>query len=96
MVVRFLALRAGRSLPPGRFLILISDRSLIDPRAIMRLEGLGQSKNPIFSSGMEPATSQIRYRVPPDFLHINITLVVLNVCRESEVVMATLDIQFVC
>jgi hypothetical protein len=56
MVVRLSALRAGRPLPPGRFLILISIRGGVDPRAIMRLKGLGELKNPITSSGIEPVT----------------------------------------
>jgi hypothetical protein len=38
MAVRLSALRAGRSLPPGRFLVLISVR--VDPRAIVTLEQL--------------------------------------------------------
>jgi hypothetical protein len=45
MVVRLSALCAGCPLPPGRFLVLISVRGWVDPRAIVWLEGLGQLKN---------------------------------------------------
>jgi hypothetical protein len=44
MAVRLSALRAGRPLPPGRFLVLISFSGWVDPRAIVRLEELGQFK----------------------------------------------------
>jgi hypothetical protein len=40
--------------PPGRFLILISVSDCVDPRAIVRLEALGQFKNPMTSSRIEP------------------------------------------
>jgi hypothetical protein len=72
MAMRLSALRAGRPLPPGRFLVLISVRNSVDLRAIVRLEGLGQLKNSMTSSVMEPAIfrlvawcrKQLRYRVP--------------------------------
>jgi hypothetical protein len=44
MAVRLSALRAGRFLLPGRFLVLISLRGLVDPRALVRLEALGKGK----------------------------------------------------
>jgi hypothetical protein len=54
MSVRLTALRTGRALLPGRFLVPISVRGPVDPRAIARLEGLDQVKNPMTSSGIEP------------------------------------------
>jgi hypothetical protein len=59
MAVRLSAFRAGRPLTPGRFLIYVSVRGWVDPRAIVRLEGLGQMKNPVTSSGIEPATFRL-------------------------------------
>jgi hypothetical protein len=44
MAVSFSVLRAGRPLSPGRSLVLISVRGSVDPRAIVRLEGLSQLK----------------------------------------------------
>jgi hypothetical protein len=57
MAVRLSTLRAGRPLPQSRFLILISVRGWIDPRVIVRLEGLGELKNLMTSSGIQHACS---------------------------------------
>jgi hypothetical protein len=59
MEVRLLASRAFRPLLPGRFLALISARSRVDPRAVMRLERLNQLKNLITSTGIELATYRL-------------------------------------
>jgi hypothetical protein len=50
MYVRFWALLAGRFLPSGRFLVLISVKGWVEPRTIVRLEGFGKFKK-ITSSG---------------------------------------------
>jgi hypothetical protein len=44
MAVRLSALSASWPLPPRRFLVLISVRGWVDPRAIVLLEGLGKLK----------------------------------------------------
>jgi hypothetical protein len=57
MVVRLSALCAGHPLSPGIFLLLISLRGWIDPRAIVQLEG--QLKNSVTSLGIKPATYRL-------------------------------------
>jgi hypothetical protein len=44
MALRLSALRAGRPLPAGRFLVIISVKGWVDLKAIVRLEGLGELK----------------------------------------------------
>jgi hypothetical protein len=73
MVVRLSAIRAGLPLSLGIFLVLISVRGWVDPRAVLRLEELGQLQISVISSGIEPVTfrlvawclNQLHYLVPP-------------------------------
>jgi hypothetical protein len=44
MAVMFSAFRSGRPLPPGRFMVLISVRDWLDPKAIVRVEELRKLK----------------------------------------------------
>jgi hypothetical protein len=77
MAVRLSSLRTSRTLLPKSiiifmFLVLISVRGWVNPRAIVRLEGLGKLKNSLTSSRLVPVTlrfvayglNRLWYRVP--------------------------------
>jgi hypothetical protein len=60
MALRLSDLHTGWPLPQERFLVLISVKGSVDPRTIVRLEELGQLKNPV-TSGIKPTAFWLNF-----------------------------------
>jgi hypothetical protein len=89
MPVKLSALPTGRTLPPGRFMVLISVRGFIDPRVIVCLEGLCQLQNPVTRSGIEPVTFWLEF--PFCFLMSSVSDIIRYVIQLYRTVRLILD-----
>jgi hypothetical protein len=68
MAVRLSASRASRPLLPGRVLVIISVRGWVDPRAIVRLEGIGQPKIQLPHRESNPLSSDLWHSASTNYV----------------------------